>query len=325
MTYRILRRGVHPAEAGYWLALLAIFLVFPTHLSLATTALIFALFALSYDLILGFAGIVSLGHAVFYGVGAYSAGLLALGGVREPISGALLAGLTAAALGACIAPLVLLFDGLALMMMTLAIGVIFYEAANKLTWLTGGDDGLHGIVIDPLFGVFRWSVYGYTSYLYVLGWLFVLFVLVRTIVGSPFGAALQGIRENTTRMYLVGAPVRLHLFRVYVMSAFVAGIAGALSAQTTQFVGLEVISLDQSIDAMVMLVLGGAGRLYGGLIGAPVYIVVRDWASAWNPYYWMFVISALLIAVVRFGRRGILGAADGLADAARRYIARGVP
>src|SRR5262249_11171830 len=157
-----------------------------THLSLATTALIFALFALSYDLLLGFAGIVSLGHAVFYGAGAYSAALLALNGLHEPISGALLAGVVAALLGACIAPLVLLFEGLALMMMTLAIGVVFYEAANKLTWLTGGDNGLEGIVIDPVFGIFRWSVYGYTAYLYVLGWLFVLFVAVRIVVRSPF-------------------------------------------------------------------------------------------------------------------------------------------
>jgi branched-chain amino acid transport system permease protein len=322
MSYRVATRAIHPAELIYWIAPLVVFFVFPTHLSLATTALIFALFALSYDLLLGFAGIVSLGHAVFYGAGAYSAALLALNGLHEPISGALLAGVVAALLGACIAPLVLLFEGLALMMMTLAIGVVFYEAANKLTWLTGGDNGLEGIVIDPLFGIFRWSVYGYTSYLYVLGWLFVLFVAVRTVVRSPFGAALKGIRENTERMYFIGAPVRLHLFRAYVMSAFVAGIAGALSAQTTRFVGLEVISLDQSIDALVMLVLGGAGRLYGGLIGAPVYIVVRDWASAWNPYYWMLVIGGLLIVVVVFGRHGILGWLNELAGAARRRRAR---
>ena len=310
MSYRVIQKGVHPAEVIYWLSLVAVFFAFPTHLSLATSALILAIFALSYDLILGFAGIVSLGHAIFFGVGAYSAALIALNGLQEPISGALLSGLIAALLAVCVAPIILLFDGLALMMMTLAIGVVFYEAANKLTWLTGGDNGIQGIVLDPLFGVFKWSVYGYTSYLYVLCWLFVLFVLSRVIVRSPFGAALQGIRDNAVRMYLIGAPVRFHLFRVYVVSAFIAGIAGALSAQTTKFVGLEVISFDQSVNVMVMLVLGGVGRLYGALIGAPIYVVVRDWAAAWNPYYWMFVISALLISVVRLGRGGVLGCLD---------------
>jgi branched-chain amino acid transport system permease protein len=310
MTPQFMKKGIGRGEVAYWSALVAVFFVFPEHLSLATSALTFAIFALSYDLILGFAGIVSLGHAVFYGIGAYSAASIALAGLHEPISGALLAGLVTMASGVLIVPVFLLFDGLALMMMTLAIGVVFFELANKLTWLTGGDNGLQGIQLDPLFGAFRWSVYSYTSYLYVLGWLFILFVGCRILVRSPFGAALQGIRENADRMYLSGAPVRRHLFRAYVISAFVAGIAGALSAQTTKFVGLEVISVDHSFDVVVMVVLGGVGRLYGGLIGAPLYVFVRDWASAWNPYYWMFVISALLILVVKFRGNGLLGAFD---------------
>ncbi len=310
--FRLVRGAAHPGEFVYWAILVSVVFAFPTHLSLATSALIMSLFALSFDLILGFAGIVSLGHAIFFGIGAYSAALIALNGVQEPVSGVLLSGLVAAAFAACVGPFILIFDGLALMMMTLAIGVVLYEVANKATWLTGGDNGLQGIVVSPLFGVFNWSVYGYTSYLYVLGWLFILFAFTRMIVRSPFGAALQGIRENMLRMHLVGAPVRLHLLRAYVVSAFIAGVAGALSAQTTKFVGLEVISLDLSVNVLVMLVLGGVGRLYGGLLGAPVYVLVKDWAAAWDPYYWMFVIGALLVFVVRVGKNGLLGGLDRL-------------
>jgi branched-chain amino acid transport system permease protein len=304
------RHRLHPGEAVYWLMALAIFFAVPSYLSLATHVLIMALFALSLDLILGFAGVVTLGHALFFGIGAYSAGLLALAGWHEAVTGALLAGLASAGAAAVVGPLILRLTGLPFLMVTLALGVIAYEAANKATWLTGGDDGLQGIALTPLFGLFPWSVYGKTGYLYSLGWLFFLSLTARRLMASPFGLALQGIRENSQRMTLIGAPVLWHLVRAYAISAFMAGIAGALSAQTTRFVGLEVLSLDNSADVMVMLVLGGVGRLYGGLVGAPVYIVVKNFSAEWNPYHWMFVIGGLLIFVVRFARGGILGMVD---------------
>ena len=301
------RHQFMPIEAVYWLLLVIVVFVFSDYLAIAATVVIMCLFALSLDLVLGFAGIVTLGHAAYFGVGAYTASLLALGGLHEAITGAILAGLAAAAVALVLGPFVLLLDGLPLIMVTMAIGAILYEAANKASWLTGGDDGLRGFEFAPLLGIFRWSVYGYTAYLYSLGWLFVLFLLTRRVVGSPFGVALQGIRENRARMRLIGAPVVGHLVRAYVLSAFIAGIAGAIYAQINQFVSLEVLSIDTSVDVVVMLVLGGIGQLYGGLIGAPVYVLVKHFAAQWNPYNWMFIIGALLIVAVRFGRGGLLG------------------
>jgi branched-chain amino acid transport system permease protein len=228
------------------------------------------------------------------------------------LAGGAASGVFALAIG----PLILRLTGLSFIMVTLGIGVILYEAANKAVWLTGGDNGLPGVTLEPLLGVFRWSVLGQTSYLYVLCWLLLLFYLTRRIVASPFGVALQGIRENPDRMRLLGAPVLRHLVVAYAISSAVAGIAGALSAQTNAFVGLEVLSLNTSIDGLVMLVLGGIGRLYGGLIGAPVYMFVQHFAQQWNPYYWMFLIGGLLILIVRFSRGGLLGLVD---DLARRF------
>ena len=194
-----------------------------------------------------------------------SRALVNLAGWHEALTGALAGGAASGLFALAIGPLILRLTGLPFIMVTLGIGAIVYEAANKAVWLTGGDNGLPGVTLDPLFGVFRWSVFGQTGYLYVLGWLLVLFYLCRRIVASPFGMALQGVRENPDRMRLVGAPVLRHLVTGYVIASTIAGIAGALSAQTNAFVGLEVLSLNTSIDGLVMLVLGGVGRLYGGL------------------------------------------------------------
>jgi len=310
---RLGRYRIGTGEVAYWLAALLVFFLLPQYLSFATSVLVTALFVMSLDLILGFAGIISLGHALFFGFGAYVTGLATFTGWTEPITGTLLGGCSAAVLAAITGPVVLRLSGLPLIMVTLALGVVAYEAANKLTWITGGDDGLYGVSIAPLFGVFRWTVFSQTAYLYVLAWTFLMFVLARCIVASPFGLALQGIRDNAQRMRLLGTPVRSKLLVIYVISGFIAGIAGALSAQTTKFVGLAVLSLDTSVSALIMLVLGGVGRLYGGLIGAPVYMVVHHFASQWNPYHWMFIIGALLTIVVMFAGGGILGISDSIA------------
>jgi branched-chain amino acid transport system permease protein len=296
-------------EAVFWLLAVAVYFLFPQYLAIATTVLIVALFAVSYDLAIGFGGILTLGHALFFGIGAYSAGWIALAGWTEAVSGALASGAIAALVAAALGPFLLRLTGLPLIMVTLGVSVIVSEAANKATWLTGGDDGLTGFRMSPLFGLFRWSVFGDTKYFYALGWLFVLFYVLKRVVASPFGVALQGIRENPLRMRLIGTATLRHLSIAYSLSAGVAGIAGALSAQTNAFVGLGVLGLDTTIDGLVIVVLGGIGTLYGSLIGAPVYIVVKHFAQQWNPYYWMFVIGALLIVVVRFSRGGLLGMA----------------
>jgi branched-chain amino acid transport system permease protein len=312
------RHRLRPLEPVWWLTALAFFFVFPEYLAVATSVLVMALFALSLDLLLGFAGILTLGHAVSFGIGAYSSALINMAGWREPVTGALAGGAASGVFAMAIAPFILRLTGLTFIMVTLGIGAILYEAANKAVWLTGGDNGLPGLTLEPLFGLFRWSVLGQTSYLYVLGWLLLLFYFVRRLVASPFGAALQGIRENPDRMRLVGAPVLRHLVVAYGLACTLAGIAGALSAQTNAFVGLEVLSLNTSIDGIVMLVLGGIGRLYGGLIGAPVYMFLQHFAQQWNPYYWMFLIGGLLIFIVRFSRGGLLGLFEDLARHAGR-------
>lgn len=300
------------AELAFWLAAVAIVFIFPANLSLATSVATFALFAVSLDLALGIAGIITLGHALFFGAGAYFAAWIALAGWSEPLSGLAAAAVLSGALAALLGPVVLRATGLPLIMVTLVVGLVAFEAANKATDYTGGDNGLGGVELAPILGVFRWSVFARVEYLYALACLFILFQWSKRIVRSPFGLALKGIRENPVRMALIGAPVQIHLLRAYVASAAMAGVAGALSAQTTKFVGLGVLSINTSVDVLVMLVLGGVGHLYGALIGAVVYMVVHHFAAELNPYHWMFVIGGLLVLVVRFGRGGLLGLAGSI-------------
>jgi len=300
------------AEIAFWLATLLPFVLFPDYLVLASQIAITALFALSLDLILGYAGIISLGHAAFFGFGAYTAGLAAKWGWGEPLSGLLLAGAAAGLLGYATSVIISRFRHLALIMITLGLGLLLAEAANSARWLTGGADGLQGVRMWRLFGYFRFDLYGYTAYAYSLAVLFLIFLMCRRLTHSPFGLALRGIRENAIRMPAIGAPTRAHIRKVYTLAAVIAGIAGALLAQTTETVSLEVLSFQRSADVLVILILGGAGRLYGGIVGAIVYMVARDQFSGINPQYWYFWIGLLLIAVVMFLPNGILGGLAGI-------------
>jgi branched-chain amino acid transport system permease protein len=291
-----------------WLVAAAIcYFVFPQDLALGTTVLIMVILVLSFDLLLGFSGVLSLGHSVFFGLGAYTAGWLSLAGWTEPVSAVMVGGLASAALAAVVGPFLLRLTGLPLMMVTLALGVLVYEAAHKATSITGGDDGLAGIQFAPILGIFEWGLGGATAYLYVLTWLCVIFVLLKRIVASPFGVMLQGVRENAARMRLIGNRVLPHLTLAYVISGAVAGMAGALFTQANAFVGLGVVAVDTSIDVLVMLVLGGIGGLHGALVGAPVYMLLKHFSSQWNPFYWMLIIGLLLIVVVLLGRGGLIG------------------
>jgi branched-chain amino acid transport system permease protein len=289
---------------------LAAFFVFPSHRVLGSQILITALFAVSLDLILGYAGIVSLGHAAFFGMGAYAAGILAVHGWGEPISGLLVAGAAGAIVGYATSFLVVRGSDLARLMVTLGIGLMLFEAANQLPSITGGADGLSGVTMWKLFGTFGFDLTGTTAYLYSLAVLFVLFVVARRIVTSPFGLSLRGVRENVRRMPAIGAPVQRRLIAVYTLSAAIAGVAGGLLAQTTQFVGLDVFGFPRSADLMIMLVLGGAGRLYGGVLGAAVFMLAHHYLSGLNPIYWQFWLGLLLVVVVLFARGGILGAIE---------------
>jgi len=297
----------HPLEIVFWLATLLPFYFFPSYLSLASQVAIAALFALSLDLILGYAGIVSLGHAAFFGVGAYTSGLVSKWGWGDPFTLLFISAFAAGVVGYITSFIIAKFRHLPLIMLTLGIGLLLYEAANSVSWLTGGADGLQGIDIWPLFNTFDFDLWGYTAYTYSLIVLFVIFVATRRLIHSPFGLSLRGIRENAVRMPAIGAPSESHLRMVYTISAVMAGVAGSLIATTTSTVSLEALSFERSADVLVMVVLGGAGRLYGGIIGSIIFLVARDQFSGINPQYWLFWIGLLLVLVVMFLPNGILG------------------
>lgn len=294
-------------EIVFWLATLLPFVLTPNYLVLASQIAITALFALSLDLILGYAGIVSLGHAAFFGFGAYTAGLLSKWGWGEPLTGLLAAGVASGILGYILSFIIARFRHLALIMITLGIGLLLLEAANSASWLTGGADGLQGVHMWRLFGTFEFDLWGYTSYSYALVMLFLFFLVSRRLTNSPFGLALRGIRENAIRMRAIGAESRPHIRKIYTIAAFMAGVAGAILTQTTETVSLGVLDFQRSADILVILILGGTGRLYGGLIGAIIYLIARDQFSGVNPQYWYFPIGVLLILVVLFLPNGILG------------------
>ena len=306
-----------PLEIAFWLATLLPFVLTPNYLLLASQIAITALFALSLDLILGYAGIVSLGHAAYFGFGSYTAGLIAKWGWGEPLTGLIIAAAAAGVLGYLTSFIIARFRHLALIMITLGLGLLLAEAANSASWLTGGADGLQGVRMWKLLGTFQFDLFGTTAYSYSLAVLFLLLLVARRVIHSPFGLALRGIRENAVRMPAIGAASSAHIRKVYTIAAVMAGVAGALLAQTTETVSLVTLSFQRSADVLVILLLGGAGRLYGGIVGAIIYMVARDQLSGINPQYWYFWIGTLLVAVVIFLPNGILGGLARLMPARR--------
>ena len=294
-------------EIAFWLLPIAAYALLPSRLPLLAQMAVLGLFALSLDLLVGYAGLVSLGHAAFYGTGAYAAGLLARHGWGEPLSGLLFGGALAALLGFATSVLVLRGSDLTRLMVTLGVAMMLYEAANKAAWLTGGADGLQGIEIWPILGLWRFDLYGRTAFLYALGVLFVLFLVARRVTRSPFGLSLQGIRENARRMPAIGTPVNARLVAIYTVSAAYAGVAGALLAQTTQFVSLDVLGFDRSAEVLLVLVLGGAGTLYGALLGAVIFASMHDVLSELTPHYWEFWMGVTFVALVLLARGGVMG------------------
>ena len=294
-----------------WAVAAAVFFLLPEYLALGSRILIFILFALSLDLILGYGGVITLGHSAFFGLGAYTAGILSTKlGVNDNFLQMAAAAGAAALLGALTGAVILRTKALTLLMLTLAITAILLEVANKMSSLTGGADGLSGVVVDPILGLFRFDLFGKTAFVYCLAVLLLAWLLVRRIVYSPYGAMLTGIRENTARMHAIGAPVYWRLVFIYTLSATLAGIAGALLTQVNQFVGLNVLGFELSGELLVMLILGGVGRLYGAFVGPAVYLVAQDYLAKQFPEYWYFGIGVLLIVVVLFAPGGILGITD---------------
>lgn len=295
-----------PWEYAVWALAFALPLVVPAHALMVNEIAIVALFAMSLDLILGFTGIVSLGHAAFFGVGAYAAALFAKHGLPDPTLGLLFAIVLCAALGALASVTILRGTDLTRLMVTLGTALLLLELANKLDWLTGGADGLQGVVMGPVLGRFEFDLYGRTAAWYSLSVVLLLFLLMRRLVRSPFGATLKAIRDNRTRAMAIGIPVVSRIAVVYTVAAAVAGAAGALLAQTTGFASLDVLAFDRSADVLLMLVIGGVGWLYGGIAGAVVFKLLQDALSSVTPQYWMFWIGLILVLLVMVGRDRLL-------------------
>ena len=292
-------------EIVFWLALLAAIVLAPSRAALFNEILIAGLFALSLDLILGLTGIVSLGHAAFLGLGAYAAAILASKGFADPIPGLFVGAAVAALVGLATAPLLLRGADLTRLMVTLGVSLMLGELANRMSWLTGGTDGLN-FSIGRVLGRYPIDFTGQrNAALYSLVVLFVLFAIARRLAQSPFGLALAAIRENRLRAGALGIATSRRIVAIYAVSAAYAGAAGALLAQTTQIVSLDLFDFHRSADVMLMLIIGGAGYLYGGLIGAAMFIVLRDVISAATPEYWEFWIGALLVALVLIGRERV--------------------
>jgi branched-chain amino acid transport system permease protein len=294
------------SETLFWVVVLACPFLFPSRYLIMTDILRLALFTLSLDLILGYAGIVSLGHAAFFGVGAYSAGLLALHGIiNEPVLALIVAGLAAMVLGFFTSFLVIRGVDLTRLMVTLGIALLMEALGERFSNITGGTDGLQGIEMQPILGMFAFDMFGKTGFWYCLIVLFLLFLLARRVVHSPFGLSLRAIRNNPLRAAAIGIPVNRRLIAIYTLAAFYAGIAGALFTQTTQLASLDVFSFERSADLMLVLVIGGTGYLYGGLIGAVVFKMLQELFQAITPQYWLFWIGLVLVIMVMVGRARI--------------------
>ena len=292
-------------------ALLSYFLL-PDYLLLLGNLFVLGTFALSYDLLQGHAGIVSLGHAAFFGIGAYTAALMARAGIAEPLAGLAGAMLLSGAVACCLSPIVVRGNDFTRLLVTLGVGFLFYEAGNRARWLTGGTDGMPDFTVGPVAGLFPFDFLGKTAFFYALVVLAVVYAGVQRVTQSPFGLALKGIRENSRRMPAIGAPVGRHLAVAYTLSGAVAGLAGALLAQTTNFASIDMLGFDRSAEVMMITTIGGSGSIPGVVVGAAAFGFLKDTLSSVSPKYWHLGLGLVLMASVFVIRGGIAGAVGSL-------------
>lgn len=294
-------------ETLFWLIALASPWVLGRHALIINEIAIVALFAMSLDLILGYSGIVSLGHAAFFGMGAYAAALFAKHIHPEPVYGMLFAIAVSTVFGAVASLSIMRGSDLTRLMVTVGVAAICLELANKLDWLTGGADGLQGVVMGPILGQFEFDLFGQISATYSMVVLFIFFLLARRLVNSPLGGTLKAMRDNRLRAQSIGIPVIQRTALIYTIAAGVAGASGALLAQTSSFAAVEYFSFERSADLVLLVVIGGAGWLYGGVIGAVIFKALQDWLSNITPQYWMFWLGLFLVVLMLVGRERLMG------------------
>ncbi len=295
-----------PWELALWLAIWAVPVALPQHAALVNDIAITALFALSLDIVLGYAGIVSLGHAAFFGLGAYGAALFAKHLNPDPLLGLAVGTALGAVLGALTSPMIVRGTDLTRLMVTMGVAGVLYELANKFDGLTGGADGLQGVLMGPLLGTWAFDLGARVASFYSLAVLFLAFVVMRRVLHSPFGVSLEALRDNRLRLASAGMSVQGRLAVAYTLGAALAGTAGALLAQTTGFASLDVLDFHRSADIMLALVIGGAGWLWGGLAGAIAFKLMHDVLSAWTAQYWTFWVGLFLVLLMLVGRDRLL-------------------
>lgn len=306
-SHRFSRHGLTWLDVIPFVVVAFMYFVAESYLPLGTQIMIMIVFALSLDLILGYGGVESLGQAALFGAGAYAAGIFALRFSSDPLLGLAIAGVAGSLVAVITGPIVLRSRGITLVMMTLAVATLLLELANSMRWLTGGADGLYGFRIAPLLGRFEFDLAGKTAYVYVAVVFLVVFAVCKVLVNSPFGLTIRGIRENQIRMRLIGVPVLRRLVTMYVISGFLAGVAGGLSAQVTQLVALDSFSFVLSGNALIMIIIGGTGSLNGAILGAALFVLISDRAAAVSPFHWLFALGIVLIITVRYAPAGLVG------------------
>ena len=288
------------------------YFLFPGDLAFLTRLISAVFLVLSLDLVVGYCGVATLGHAALFGVAAYAAGVACVAGIADPIA-LLFVGIVAGACAGLVSgALIARFRGLPQLVLSIAIGQLVSASANKLSSITGGSDGLSGIEPSRVFGIFSFDMFSRTAYLFSLAVLVIVFVLLSRFVRSPFGLLCRGIRDDGLRAQMIGASIYPRLVMMYGVAGAVAGVGGALAAISTGVVGLDSVSFERSAEALVMLVLGGAGHLWGALLGAIIFESFEYIVSAENPFHWMTLVGLLLILIVVFAPRGLVSSARSL-------------
>lgn len=283
---------------------LFLFLPFLTpHYSLASEMLIFAVFAMGYDILLGYTGLLSFGHAIFFGAGAYSSGLILIK-LQAPLWVGLLGGVSATlAIAFVVGFLSIRVKGIYFVMVTLAFCQMFYFIAFKWAGLTGGDNGLHGVPRPPIFGIHLDSEI--RLYYFILILFAACLLLALRVVHSPFGKALQSLKSNEDRAKSIGFNTARFKLLSFLISAFFGGLAGGLYALHLNFVPLETLNIMTSGDVVIMSIIGGIGTLYGPIFGAMLLVYLKNLMSAWTEQ-WNLIMGILFITSVLTLRRGIL-------------------